>query len=479
MARGPTDRTTEGMERSGHPDVLRAGLARLPRQGGLDVRLASPQDCRWRLEDLAGFSAVLIEIRMTSPGEASLRMMQEPTLQTTPILVSDNGRYFVRPDGAPFFWLADTQWQLFRSFTLQDAAQILANRSRLGFTCLQIMLVGVDPLENVEGQRPWLHDDPRRPNEKYFEHVDKVIALCLRHPDLVLVVGVYHTVRMKGLVHADNARSWARWVGQRYAAVPSIVWSMYPKALPEDVPVCRELAIGLQEADGGSHLITAHPDPSPASSSTILHDQPWLAFNSIQVFKRMDLIHPMVTSDSSRYPLKPVVMAEGAYEAGIEYGFDVTPLWVRRQAYYSYLAGGSHSYGHNHSWRVPPSWKEALDAPGAAQMGICKNVFLARSQWWQLTPDPSLLVAGGQTDGDILTLAARHAEGRWAIVYAASPTRFSVAMHKLGPGPESLASWVDPRTGQCSEKARYSNSGVQTFTTPHGWEDSLLVLDAP
>jgi len=253
------------------------------------------------------------------------------------------------------------------------------------------------------------------------------------------------------------------------------VWSMYPKALPEDVGVCRELARGLHEGDGGSHLITAHPDPSPASSSVILHDEAWLAFNCIQVFSHLDLIHPMVTSDYGRQPVKPVVMAEGAYEAGSEYGFDVTPLWVRRQAYYSYLVGGWHSYGHNHSWRVPPDWREALDSPGSRQMGVLKKVLKARSEWWRLVPDQSLLVAGGQTDGMIVNLAARHAEGRWAIVYAANPSRFSVAMDRFGGACEAF--WVDPRTGDCSETISYANSGVRALATPDGWEDGLLVLE--
>ena len=112
-------------------------------------------------------------------------------------------------------------------------------------------------------------------------------------------------------------------------------------------------------------------------------------------------------------------------------------------------------------------------------MGILKKVFLARHQWWQLTPDQELLVSGGRTDGQIVNLAARHAEGRWAIVYAAGPSRFSVAMDRLGPGAECVASWVDPRTGAYSEPNRYANSGVQQFVTPDGWEDSLLVLDVP
>jgi hypothetical protein len=47
---------------------------------------------------------------------------------------------------------------------------------------------------------------------------------------------------------------------------------------------------------------------------------------------------PECRADLSHYnlkPVKPVLMAEGAYEHGSEYGFDVSPLWIRRQAYYS------------------------------------------------------------------------------------------------------------------------------------------------
>ena len=56
------------------------------------------------------------------------------------------------------------------------------------------------------------------------------------------------------------------------------MWSMYPRAEAAYVPVCRALAEGLQEGDGGAHLITVHPDPSPASSN-FLHGEPWLASN--------------------------------------------------------------------------------------------------------------------------------------------------------------------------------------------------------
>ena len=404
-------------------------------------------------------------------------MTAKPGPQTTPILVSDDGRYFVRTGGEPFFWLGDTQWELFRLFSLADVQRILDSRAKLGFTCLQIMLVGVDPLENVEGQLPWHDGDPLRPNERYFEYVDKAIDLCRRCEGMVLVVGVYHTVRMKGLVNAENARPWARWVAQRYKDVGEIVWSMYPRAEEGDVPICRELARGLQEGDGGAHIITAHPDPSPATSGTILHADDWLAFNSIQTYSHVDLIRPMVVEDYERQPAKPVVMAEGAYEGGTEYGFDVTPLWLRRQAYYSYLAGGHHTYGHRFFWTLPPNWREALDPPGARQMGLVKDVLTARKEWWRLVPDQQLLAAGGRTDGQVLTLAARHPEGCWAVVYAGGPSRLSVAMDTLGAGTEYEAFWIDPRTGRCGQRSTHAASGQWDFATPDGWDDALLVLE--
>jgi hypothetical protein len=51
-----------------------------------------------------------------------------------PIQVSSSGRYIVDHCGKPFFWLGDTQWELFRAYSLADAQLILENRKRKGFT---------------------------------------------------------------------------------------------------------------------------------------------------------------------------------------------------------------------------------------------------------------------------------------------------------------------------------------------------------
>jgi Protein of unknown function (DUF4038)/Putative collagen-binding domain of a collagenase len=401
---------------------------------------------------------------------------EAPRAPVYPVKVSENGRYFVDQQGSPVFWLGTTQWELCHGFTLGDVGTILDESRENGFTFAQVMLMGVGDgtKPNVYGEKPWSRDDPLTPNEAYFKRVDAVLQLA-KEKDIVICLAVYHQLHRKRIT-VDNARAWARWVSRRYKDLPNIVWSMCPEAKTEFVPVARELAAGLREGDGAAHLITVHPDPSPYSSSFI-HGESWLDFDSIQTWKGVELIYPMVTKDYNMEPVKPVVMAEGAYEHGSEYSFDVTPLWVRRQAYYSYLSGGHHAYGHNDSWRILPTWKQALDAPGAIQLGLLKKIFQARNEWWRLVPDQTILATGGNTSGKVLNLAARHRDGRWIIVYLAGKASFSVDMKKLAAG-KLKAFWIDPRDGREVAIEIVSNPGAQTFETPDGWEDALLILEA-
>ncbi|MDP2896171.1 MAG: DUF4038 domain-containing protein, partial [bacterium] len=393
-----------------------------------------------------------------------------------PIKVSENRRYFVDQKGNPVFWLGTTQWQIFREYTLDEARTTLERVKANGFAFVQAMLMGVGDgtQPNVYDEKPWLNDDPLTPNEAYFKNVDGVIQIAGEN-DLVFSVTLYHQ-RYRNHITVKNARAWAKWLATRYKRVPNIVWSMTPEAKQEFVPVLRELAAGLKEGDEGYHIITFKPDPAPYSSSFI-HEEPWLDFDSMQTWNSVHLIYPMVTTDYNLKPVKPVLMAEGAYEQGSEYGFDVTPLWIRRQAYYSYLAGAHHTYGHNDSWRVLPTWKKALDAPGAVQMGILKKIFLAREEWWNLVPDQTILATGGNTSGRVLNLSACHKDGKWVMVYLGSKSSFSVNMNKIASAKVSVF-WVDPKTGDSVTVGVFPTTGAQSFSTPDEWEDALLMLEA-
>jgi hypothetical protein len=398
----------------------------------------------------------------------------------TILQISPNGRYFLDASGAPFFWLGDTQWQLCHGFSLPDVEAILKDRRNKGFNVIQVMITGVGDgtIPSFAGQTPWLKDDPSTPNPAYFEHLDAIVRLADKN-GLILALYLCHNAQ-RDFITLANARTYARWVASRYRNNPNILWVFVTDIpLVENLPLIRELVAGVQEGDGGSHLISYHPDPAiPALSSGEIHNEPWLAFNMIQVFNYYEGIWGMVTRDYRRTPPKPVVMAEAAYEAGMEYGFPVTPLVVRKQAYYSVLAGGFHSYGHSDNWRIPPTWKEGLSAPGAQQMSVLKRIFCERN-WWDLVPDQKLIVSQ-PNEGTTLNVAARSAQGDWAMIYLGLPTAFSVIMNRL-QGPASYeAFWIHPETGLESSISSYSGIGtisssdILYFTTPPGWPDALL-----
>src|SRR5688572_17644788 len=126
---------------------------------------------------IVGFSATLVRLDGASG----------------PIRVSENGRYFVDNLGKPFYFLADTQWELFRRYSIEEAKLILENRKAKGFTVVMVMLTGVGPgtESNLAGERPWINNDPASPNPAYFDHVDAVLKLA-RENDLQLLVGIYH-----------------------------------------------------------------------------------------------------------------------------------------------------------------------------------------------------------------------------------------------------------------------------------------------
>jgi hypothetical protein len=391
-----------------------------------------------------------------------------------PIKISPNGRYFTDHNGAPFFWLGDTQWQLFRDFSLAEAEIILKDRAKKGFSVIQVMVTGVGDgtLPNKDGQTPWLNDDPATPNEAYFKNVDAVVRLA-RQYGLILAMYLCHNAQ-RNFINIRNARAYTHWVTNRYRTQKHLIWVLVTDVpIPIYLPLIRQLVVGIQDSSRTPQLISYHPDPvNPALSSGDIHSEKWLAFNMIQTWNYYEGIYGWVTRDYHRKPVKPVVMAEGAYEAGTEYGYPVTPLLVRRQAYWSYLAGGFQSYGHNHNWRVPPDWKSALEAPGARQMKILGHIFKARS-WWDLVPDQRILLS--QTvEGTTWNTAARSAAGDWIMAYLASPTTVSIDLSKITASSKVKASWIDPQTGKTIHVGTFRTSETPVFSTPPDWEDALL-----
>ena len=404
--------------------------------------------------------------------------------QVKSLTVSDTGHYLFR-DGVPFFWLGDTTWSLVNRYTREEAKLYLEHRHKQGFTIEHMMFLfdggpGITTLaSNTEGIEPLLNMDLSTPNEAYFKNVDYLIRLAYEQ-DLVMVIlpcggssGSF--IKKKKIITKENARIYGQWVGRRYRDMPNIIWSngfdLKPWDFEDDA---REFAAGLREGDGGSHLITYHP--SGGASSSYFQSENWLDVNIIQTWADYLKIYPMVSADYLRVPPKPVVLAEGAYEEGPEYPTaPITPLLIRKQAYWSYLAGGFHTYGHNDIWRKNPTWRQALDSPGARQMGVLKQIFTSR-EWWKHVPDQSVFAMGASGE-KTLNAAARSNEGDSIIIYLSSPTTVSINMSKITAGQAVRATWVNPETGEQTIIGTFPNTRQRSFTTPELWQDAVLLLD--
>ena len=125
-----------------------------------------------------------------------------------------------------------------------------------------------------------------------------------------------------------------------------------------------------------------------------------------------------------------------------------------------------------------PTWKQALDAPGATQLGLLKKIFTDREEWWYLVPDQGIFASGGNTEGQVLNLAARDKEGRWVMAYLGARSSVSINMNKITSGERVKAFWIDPRDGREQSLGSLPNTSVHSFSTPEGWEDALLILEA-
>ena len=77
------------------------------------------------LAPLASLHAAASPLRdaATAPARSAVAGLPLPRLK-----VSDNHRFLVTADGKPFFWMADTAWELFHRLNREEAERYLANR---------------------------------------------------------------------------------------------------------------------------------------------------------------------------------------------------------------------------------------------------------------------------------------------------------------------------------------------------------------
>jgi hypothetical protein len=418
--------------------------------------------------------------------------------------VSSNHRYLLK-DGKPFFWLGDTAWELFHRLTREEAEHYLKRRAEQGFTVIQaVVLAEFDGLHmpNAYGNTPLTDDDPTKPNEAYFQHVDYIIE---KAASLNLNIGllptwgdkIFKNTWGKGpeIFNISNARLYGKWIGNRYKDKKNIIWIVGGDRNPrndDDVEIWRAMAMGIVEATGEKAIISFHPQPVELGSAQWFHKDEWLSFNMFQNGHCRD--NPVYDKIQAVYrlePAKPVMDAEPIYEdhpvcfnakdLGTSNAYD-----VRKFAYLDLFAGAhGHTYGCHDIWQFySPKlegvngphiyWQDALNLPGANGMRFVKRLLLSRP-FLERIPDQSLVVENNNAASERVQ-ATRGND--YAFIYSAMGKPFTVNLGIIS-GNKLNAYWYDPRNGEIKKLDAINNKGQQKFTPPStGYgQDWVLILD--
>ena len=425
------------------------------------------------------------------------------------IRVSEDMQHLERADGSPFFYMADTAWALFHRLDREQADRYLMDRAEKGFNVIQAVALSelnglVEP--NAYGDLPLVDQDPSKPDEAYFAHVDYVVR---RANELGLVIGFlpswgrYWRDGDTQVFDTRKAEAFGRFLGQRYRDA-DLIWILGGDSnirSKNERAIIDALANGLRRGDGGKHLITFHPR-GPGMSSVQVRDAPWLDFYMNQSsHAAADLDTGLyVDHDRKVHPKRPVIDGEPRYE-GIPVGFynqghDPRLRFddddVRQAAWWAVLAGAAgHSYGNNNIWQMwqpgrDPAiganrpWYAALDDPGAWQMGYLRRL-MEESHFETLQPRQDLIMDGPR-DGPAKIRAATANGGTTILVYTPRGEPFTLDLGALSSGKGNMHSqaWFDPRYGVSYAFRAEQSQGIQSFVPPSKGlgKDWVLVLNA-
>lgn len=445
---------------------------------------------------------------------ASFISVAQPNQKTGKLQISPNGYYLQYTDGTPFFWLGDTGWELFHRLKLQEIERYLENRRQKGFNVIQaVILAEFDGLRkpNQYGEVPFKNLDPDQPNEKYFSLVDTVVRIAQKKN---LYMGLLPTwgdkvLKMWGVgpVVFDSLKAYryGKWLGKRYENEPNIIWILGGDRPPyldsiNTLPVWRGMAKGILESTDNKAFITYHISGG-GSTSKYLHNESWLHMNMMQSGHgsgRDVTVWEWIAKDRNLFPAKPTLDSEPNYE---DHPVNPWPKWdsasgyfrdydVRKQTYRSVFAGGAGvTYGHHAVWQfwnpreekinhADRYWTEAIDRPGAFQVGFLKNLIESRPSLNRI-PDQSLLAGGQGEKGDYIT-AFRDKDSTYAMIYL--PRGKNIPINTSFIRSDSLIVWwFNTKTGEVKRIGPKQRAGVMSFTPPTlgVGNDWVLVLDHP
>lgn len=428
-----------------------------------------------------------------------------------PLSISGNGRYFVTPNGNPFFMVSDSPQGMMvnvaatDNVTTTDAGVYLAARKAAGFNAIWSNILcgtgtggrsnystydGITPFTATVGGFP----DLTTPRATYWARMDDHVQLAAKY-GFLLILNPCETISVRDIAVANGATrcsTYGAWIGARYASYSNVIWihgNDYQN-WPSSDSVLLPIADGIRSSMPGA-LQSIQLDFFDSDSG---EDSAWwshIDYNAVYAYP------PQYTTLRAAYnrtgPVRPLIFVEGSYEHEHNSGTpEGTPLEIRRQMYWTLTNGGTGTfYGEGHLWglQVNNGWEDFLGPPNSPAVAHVTQFAGLHSQisWSTLVPDQSntFLTANysgtpDPTDGlRNYATAAKSADGHHAVVYV--PWNTNVVCNLALMAGAVAAQWFDPTNGAVLS-AGSGLSGSHSFTHPGnnsaGDPDRVLILEA-
>jgi hypothetical protein len=424
--------------------------------------------------------------------------------------VAKSGTHLEHADGTPFFFLADTCWTGPALSTTEDWDFYLKDRKAKGFTAIQFNCLSpwrTAPTD-VEGRTAYsIKDGKLIPDEAFFKRLDTRLKAV--NDAGLLAVPVLAWAHKKGDAGFDLSEE------QLIGLIRSEV-TRYKDAHCLYV-LAGDARYNTTDADKwkriGRAVFAEHPGLLVTTHPTGMNwpwkgweDEKWLTVLGYQSGHGDDAntLKWLYSGSPAEYGkrkafTRPVINLEPPYEDhfGYQSRKPHSAYSVRRAVYWSLLSApvcGVTYGGHGvWSWHAKPGeaptdhpgtgpakhWKEALNLPGAAQMGFARKLFES-VPWTELRPAGEPVVDQRESKDDpskyVACAVATTNDQSVYVIYFPAGAKGMVALHIRGGLDKNgvdRVQWFNPRTGKFGRPERTPGRG---FLDPPDDEDWVLVV---
>jgi hypothetical protein len=399
--------------------------------------------------------------------------------------VAKAGTHLEHADGTPFFFLADTVWTGPALSSEADWQTYLKDRKAKRFTAVQFNAVcpwRAAPTD-ADGRTAYTVTGGKLvPNEDYFKRLDARVKAVTDAG--LLAVPVLAWAHKKGDAGFDLSEEHVvtliKFELARYKDVPAL-FVLAGDARYNQTDAEKWKRVGREVfKDYPGLLVTTHPTGTNFPWAA-WEDEKWLTVLGYQSGHGDDAntvkwIHsgPPAEYGKRKEFTRPVLNLEPPYEDhnGYQSRKPHTAYSVRRAVYMSLLnaptAGVTYG-GHGvWSWHTKPGepptdhpgsgvakvWRDALNLPGAAEMGHARTLFES-VKWHTLRPHPEAVDQdAGKADPLKFVSCAKTADNSTYVLYFPAGAKAQLKLHARGvtnDGGKSVR-WFDPRTGKWSDK---------------------------